>query len=196
MCGGLEGARAHARVFVPVLCFKRTVLSGRHHGAQALFTSQGNCIKGLWCQEQFPPCCLQSVILWLSFSLRWACLLSSLFLMILRAPGLQRWLWLLHHGDPVPGTEPITWNGCSRKHSRTKAWRLLWFLAIYLPRQLYSHNSTSAETFFHIFNTCMKFHLIVNYFKQLSIFLKVNKIKIFLNVLPFVKEIGCFVETL
>lgn len=119
-----------------------------------------------------------------------------LFLMILRAPGLQRWLWLLHHGDPVPGTEPITWNGCSRKHSRTKAWRLLWFLAIYLPRQLYSHNSTSAETFFHIFNTCMKFHLIVNYFKQPSIVLKVNKIKFFLNVLAFVKEIGCFVETL
>lgn len=54
-CVGLEGARVHAVVFTPVLCFKRTVLSGRHHGAQALFTSQGNCIKGLWSQEQFPP---------------------------------------------------------------------------------------------------------------------------------------------
>lgn len=74
---------------------------------------------------------------------------------------------------PAPGTEPITWNGCSRKYSRTEAWRLLWFLAIYLPRQLSSYNNTSAETFFRIFNTCMKFHLIVNYFKQHSIVLKV-----------------------
>ena len=46
-CVDLEGARVHALVFVPVLCFKRTVLSGRHRGAQALFTSQGNYITGV-----------------------------------------------------------------------------------------------------------------------------------------------------
>ena len=80
---------------------------------------------------------------------------------------------------------PHTWHRTHNlkwvleKTSRTKAWGLLWFLAIYLPRQLSSYNSTSAETFFHIFNTCMKFHLIVNYFKQHSIVLKVNKIKFF-----------------
>lgn len=45
-CVGLEGARVHAVVFTPVLCFKRMFVR-RHHGAQALFTSQGNCIKGL-----------------------------------------------------------------------------------------------------------------------------------------------------
>ena len=80
-------------------------------------------------------------------------------------------------GALAPGAEPITWNGCSRKHSKTEDWKLLRFLAIYLPRQLSSYSNTSAETFFHIFNTCMKFHLIVNYFKQHSIVLKVNKIK-------------------
>ena len=99
-------------------------------------------------------------------------------------------------GALAPGAEPITWNGCSRKYSRTEAWRLLQFLAIYLPRQLSSCSNTSAETFFHIFNTCMKFHLIVNYFKQHSIVLKVNKIRNFFNILPFINETGCFTEVL
>lgn len=177
-CVDLEGARVHALVFVPVFCFKRTVLSGRHCGAQALFTSQGDYITGLWSRAVSPllsAVCHSMALLLTPVSL----LVEFSFSQETESPRTAEMDLACSPGAPAPGTEPITWNGCSRKHSRTEAWGLLWFLAIYLPRQLSSCSNTSAETFFHIFNTCMKFHLIVNYFKQHSIVLKVNKIKTF-----------------